>query len=335
MSTRAQTTIVENKNHRLTGDSMSTCRLCDSPLTQTWTSRDAKSSETLTMALCGSCGLVQQAQLPSDDELTIYYSHHYREDYKSTHQPKLKYVYRAGLTAIDRLAFLSRAGLQAADKRLLDIGAGGGEFCYMARQAGFDARGIEPHQGYSGFARDAYGIDIQTCGIADVANRNADVVTLFHVFEHLAHPVSVIRKVWDILSPGGHLVIEVPNIHQADASPHNIYFKAHLFYYSRYSLLTAASVGFDVVRIEDDGNLMVVFKRRDTLADTMQLPTEADVAVTRQRLQEKGWFEYLFEGGGLKKPVSRLRRVVRESRISSPGPRQLLDALWATRSVSN
>ena len=126
---------------------MNSCRLCNSSFIRNWTAKDAKTGDTLMMALCGGCGLVQQSTLPTDEELKIYYSHNYREDYKSTHQPKLKYVYRAGLAAKDRLAFIERAGIQMGARRLLDIGAGGGEFCYLASKAGFAAQGIEPHPG--------------------------------------------------------------------------------------------------------------------------------------------------------------------------------------------
>lgn len=310
---------------------MCACRLCAQEFETTWQVKDAKSGETLKMALCGACGLVQQAELPCDHDLRIYYSHHYREDYKSTHRPKLKYVFRAGRTAVDRLALMASAGVLPKGQRLLDIGAGGGEFCYMARRAGFDAVGVEPHQGYSEFAREAYGIDISTCGVADLAEGKYDVVTMFHVFEHLAHPLEAMRKIWSALSPNGHLVIEVPNIHQADASPHNIYFKAHLFYYSRFSLIAAVSQYFTPGYVEDRGNLTVVFRRRDVPIAEIQLPSPDDVARTRQRLREKGWSEYLLAGGGLAKPFVRLGKIVTEARLKPEPPRDVLDRLWTTR----
>ena len=308
-----------------------TCRLCNSAFAETWTAKDAKSGDPLNMALCQGCGLVQQVSLPSDEELKIYYSHHYREDYKSTHKPKLKYVHRAGNVAKDRLGFMERAGIHATDKRLLDIGAGGGEFCYMAEKAGFSVRGIEPHHGYSAFARDNYDVAVETNGIADLKAQEADVVTLFHVFEHLAHPDAVIEKVWSVLADHGHLVIEVPNIHQADASPHNIYFKAHLFYYSRFSLMAAASRYFELICLEDGGNLMMAFRKRTHPLAQAVLPTAAQVATTRMRLAKKGWLEYLFIGGGLAKPVKRVAKVFEEALLKHRTPRETLDAAGMSR----
>ncbi len=308
---------------------MTTCRLCNAAFSQTWTVKDAKSSERLEMALCGGCGLVQQVSLPSDAELKIYYSHNYREDYKSTHKPKLKYVHRAGHVAKDRLGFIARAGITATGKRLLDVGAGGGEFCYIASKAGFSVSGIEPHHGYSEFARENYDVAIETAGIADLKAKQADVVTLFHVFEHLAHPQEVITKIWSVLPDDGHLIIEVPNIHQSDASPHNIYFKAHLFYYSRFSLMAAAGQYFEPIRLEDSGNLMVAFKKRSQPLNQQVLPAEAELAVTRKRLSQKGWMEYLFSGGGLAKPFKRVAKVIEEAQLKKQSPRATLDTAWA------
>lgn len=304
------------------------CRLCSRDSSFSWSVRDAKNAETLTMLMCGTCTLVQQADLPTDDELRIYYSHNYREDYKATHKPKPKYVHRAGLAAIDRLERMKKAGIEAG-RTLLDIGAGGGEFVYMAQQAGFLSQGVEPHQGYSEFARDEYGVKIDTCQISDLGNQRFEVVTLFHVLEHLTNPLQVMAKIHDLLVDGGHLIVEVPNITQNDASPHNIYFKAHLFYYSRPSLITAASQYFDPIYVEDVGNLFVVFKRKVNAAVDLSMPSNVDVQQVSRRLKEKGWGEYLLEGGGLTKVFKRIPKALSERKVKTMEPRSILNQIHA------
>lgn len=309
---------------------MHKCRLCSRESSFSWSVRDAKSAETLTMLMCGTCALVQQADLPTDEELRIYYSHNYREDYKATHKPKPKYVHRAGLAAVDRLERMKKAGLESG-RTLLDIGAGGGEFVYMAQQAGFLSQGVEPHQGYSEFARDEYGVRIDTCQISDLGYQKFEVVTLFHVLEHLASPQQVMEKIHALLEDGGHLVVEVPNITQNDASPHNIYFKAHLFYYSGPSLITAASQYFDPIYAEDVGNLFMVFKRKDNAEVGLSMPSDADVQMVARRLEEKGWGEYLLEGGGLTKVFKRIPKALRERAVKAMEPRSILDQIHAQR----
>lgn len=306
----------------------SCCRLCEAPLTNTWQTRDVKSLKPLGIGFCESCGLVQQSQLPTDEDLRIYYAHNYWEDNKSNHQPREKDVLRSGLTAVDRLQFMQRARVKGASAlKLLDIGAGGGEFCFVAKQFGFDAMGLEPHRGYAEFARDSYGIQVDTLTIDDVAPQAYDVVTMFHVLEHLAHPRLVMQKAWQALRDNGVLIIEVPNIHQADASPHNIFFKAHLFYYSRHSLTAAASPYFDVLHIEDDHNLFAAFRKKPIVERVVTLPSAAQIQQTRQRMRRKGWLEYLTMGGGWIKPFRRIGKLIQEARVKGIQPVQILSSV--------
>ena len=304
------------------------CRLCDCTDSSTDIKRDAKSGESLSISVCSGCGLVQQTSMPSDEDLRIYYSHNYRKDYKKTYYPKAKYVRRAGIAALDRLRFMKGLVDPADSPKLLDIGAGGGEFVYMASRAGFEASGIEPNEGYSEFAKEEYGKDIRTMGIDDLESSSVDVVTLFHVFEHLAHPLSAMAKISSSIKDGGLLFVEVPNILQADASPHNIYFKAHLFYYSRPTLEAAADRWFETVSVDDTGNLRMLFRKRETEKPRSALPQSA-AAETRQRLSEKGWVEYLFEGGGFLKPFGKLKRSIEERSVRDRKPREILDGLFA------
>lgn len=304
----------------------SSCQLCQSANLSHFVKKDAKSQTLLGMTSCLKCSLIQQKDIPSDEELKIYYSHNYRQDYKSTYSPKSKYVQRAGQAAIDRIKFLEKH-IKINNQVLIDIGAGGGEFVYMAQQSGFNSSGIEPNVGYSSFSKEQYGVDVKTAMLADVANSSADVLTLFHVFEHMARPHDVMKKLYQSIRDNGYLFIEVPNILQSDASPHNIYFKAHLFYYSRYTLTGIASQYFDVVHIEDEGNLRILFRKKSDSSETISLPNTEELQSTQQRLNKKGWFEYLFVAGGFIKPILRIERIVSECFIANKKPREILDKL--------
>lgn len=299
------------------------CRLCGSPLSTLASERDAKTGAALAVFFCDCCGLVQQSPIPTDHDLRIYYSHHYRADYKNTYSPRPKYVYRAGRAARDRIAFLTEYlgtdYIGVRELSLLDIGAGGGEVVFAATQMGFHAKGIEPNEGYSAFARNNYGIEVSTAHLDDVSNEQFSVITMFHVLEHMPSPQKVFRKLHELLRPDGTLVIEVPNIEQPDASPANIFFKAHLYYYSASTLIYAASEAFEPVLVEHTGNLRAIFKRRPALVSAPK-PTAQDVHRTRQRLREKGWHEYIFKGGGWRRPFERMANRVREATQASNTP---------------
>lgn len=303
------------------------CGLCGSNKNKIFNQRDSKSFENLKIAICLNCSLVQQENLPNDEELKIYYSHNYREDYKKTYTPKLKHIRRAGLAAKSRISFIKNNIKNISNMKLLDVGAGGGEFVYLASKNGFDAQGIEPNVGYSSFARDEYGVNIKTLTLNELKADTVNIITLFHVFEHMANPQKVIEKLSCILKKDGYLLIEVPNIFQQDASPHNIFFKAHLFYYSKYTLISAASKFFDVVQIDDKGNLKILFKKKNNSTRSINLTSKIALDETLNRLNQKGWLEYLTKGGGLLKPFKKIKQKYYESLIRNLTPKQLLDSL--------
>ena len=308
------------------------CRLCNAHRAHSILVRDAKAGGPLPIAFCERCALVQQAALPDPESLRDYYAHSYRQDYKGVHTPKLKHVHRAGLTALSRLAFLRESGMLSPGMRLLDIGAGGGEFVYLARRAGFAAEGIEPHVGYSEFAGAEYGVQISTMALDELDCASTEVVTLFHVFEHLADPLAAMRRIHEVLVADGLLFIEVPNILQPDASPHNIWFKAHLFYYSRHTLAAAASRWFAPILTNDRGNLRVLFRKRAVPLDLPLFPTRDEVEHNWRRMVDKGWREYLLSGSALTKPWRRVCQMMTEHRLAG-SPRSLLDALFSAQSV--
>lgn len=303
------------------------CGLCGSNKNKIFNQRDSKSFENLKIAICLNCSLVQQENLPNDEALKIYYSHNYREDYKKTYTPKLKHIRRAGLAAKSRISFIKNNIKNISNMKLLDVGAGGGEFVYLASKNGFDAQGIEPNVGYSSFARNEYGVNIKTLTLNELKADTVNIITLFHVFEHMANPQKVIEKLSCILKKDGYLLIEVPNIFQQDASPHNIFFKAHLFYYSKYTLISAASKFFDVVQIDDKGNLKILFKKKNNSTRSIKLTSKIALDETLNRLNQKGWLEYLTKGGGLLKPFKKIKQKYYESLIRNLTPKQLLDSL--------
>jgi SAM-dependent methyltransferase len=214
--------------------------------------------------------------------------------------------------------------------QLLDVGAGGGEFLYLADRVGFNVLGIEPNEGYSEFARESYGVRVETSMLDYVDEASTDLVTLFHVLEHMSDPTAAIQRIWRVLRPGGSLFVEVPNILQCDASPSNIYFKAHLHYFSRHTLQAISSRFFQTKIITDTGNLRALLARRDEPLGYPELPSELDRVHTNKRLASKGWIEYLTIGGGAVKSFRKLRNMLLERRLTG-SPKDLLNTIFDDR----
>ena len=115
---------------------------------------------------------------------------------------------------------LDWVGRHAHGGLLVDIGGGTGELAAVANERGFRAALIEPSEWAAGQAR-ALGVrrilgDVGDWG-AHCPDERADVVTLFHVIEHVHDARDFLAGVRGILRPGGELFIEVPNFAAEDA----------------------------------------------------------------------------------------------------------------------
>ena len=113
--------------YQFTGELIA-CPLCNSTDQKT-VSKQGRDGP-LTTVICNDCGLVFSNPMPTQTELDTFYRSRYRAEYKGTIRPKLKHAYRNGLRAISRFERITALGYQPG-RRLLDIGAGSGEFLYL------------------------------------------------------------------------------------------------------------------------------------------------------------------------------------------------------------
>ncbi|WP_411275230.1 class I SAM-dependent methyltransferase, partial [Daejeonella sp.] len=97
---------------------------------------------------------------------------------------------------------------------MLDFGSGKGLFLHFAAIKGLNVKGIESSQPRADYARKYFNLDINTEYYTSgaVFNTPFDVITMFHVLEHLTAPAELLNSlVMSNLKPGGLLVAEVPN----------------------------------------------------------------------------------------------------------------------------
>jgi SAM-dependent methyltransferase len=99
-------------------------------------------------------------------------------------------------------------------RRVLDVGCGRGDTLAWLQRWGADVYGTQISRAAAQVARDLVGPDRIFVGeLADAAYPDAsfDCVTLWHVLEHVATPLPLLREIGRILRPGGFVYIEVPN----------------------------------------------------------------------------------------------------------------------------
>lgn len=96
---------------------------------------------------------------------------------------------------------------------LLDIGCGNGDFLVKARDAGWEAIGVDFDSAAVEAARKKdLQVYVGSIEIFDGKSEVFDAITLNHVIEHFSDPVSIMASVGRLLKPGGQLFITTPNI---------------------------------------------------------------------------------------------------------------------------
>jgi SAM-dependent methyltransferase len=142
-----------------------------------------------------------------------------------------------------RIDALLQLQLRSSTTSVLDFGSGRGEFVNAAKANGFAVSAFEINR--SDFSSLNYsGIELFST-YEDIPKENFDLVTLFHVIEHVSNPREILSQCYSILKGGGKLIIETPNSRDALVSRFKIpqyldwtYWSHHPMLYSANSLVT-------------------------------------------------------------------------------------------------
>lgn len=217
--------------------------------------------------LCSGCGLVYQSPRMTAVESESFYQQEYRQLYQGSEGPSPKDLVAQRGRAESLLAFTTKKLNQV--ERLLDIGCSAGLLLQRFQQAySCRAIGVEPGRAYLDYARaqglEVYesletlrqhivgaGLDIkQTNGRDRQTRPYFDLISMAHVLEHLPDPVGyliALRQDW--LQPGGHLLIEVPNLYA-----HDCFEVAHTMAFSTHTLLeTVRCAGYEPLEVQQHG----------------------------------------------------------------------------------
>ena len=126
------------------------------------------------------------------------------------------------------------------DKSVLDVGAGTGDFLALATKCGWEASGVEPNELARLKAQDK-GVTLIEYLDAVPSSQKFEVITLWHVLEHLPDLESQIAKLVGLLTNTGTLIVAVPNFKSYDANYYKEYWAAfdvprHRWHFSQKSV---------------------------------------------------------------------------------------------------
>ena len=134
---------------------------------------------------------------------------------------------------------LKLVGQHSTAKKLLDVGAGTGDFLVVAKSQGWTVIGVEPNVKAKQKAAEK-GIGLNG-SLEELEGDNFDVITLWHVLEHLPNLNDQITRLNNLLAENGTLIIAVPNYKSFDANYYKNYWAAfdvprHLWHFSKTSI---------------------------------------------------------------------------------------------------
>ncbi len=130
------------------------------------------------------------------------------------------------------------------NKSVLDFGCGNGGFLLNAKEVARSVAGIEPENCLKTYFR-TEGLEVFS-SIEDAAD-SFDVITMFHVLEHIPDPRTILKKLCEKLNDGGQLIVEVPNaddallkLYQCEPFSNFTYWSCHLFLFTPSTLTALA-----------------------------------------------------------------------------------------------
>ncbi len=159
---------------------------------------------------CSGCGVVFLFPLPSESQLASFYD----EAYYGEERRKFLSPVEIGIAALSSLKWSRLQSLLSRGDRMLDIGCGRGALLRFARNAGFEAYGIERPSPVGHAVPGVLYKSLPECNFPD---NHFQLVVLWHVLEHLSNPVATLQEIHRILKPGGWLSLAVPNYGGAQA----------------------------------------------------------------------------------------------------------------------
>lgn len=176
---------------------------------------------------------------PEPENLASYYESDTYISHTDAKKSLVDKIYQAvkGFSLKRKLALIN--AFPTSEKTVLDIGAGTGDFLVAAKKHGWNVEGVEPNTNARTKAKEKE-VALHS-NLDELSSGNFEVITLWHVLEHLPDLENQIKSIVSLLDVNGTLVIAVPNFKSYDAKHYNQYWAAydvprHLWHFSKNAI---------------------------------------------------------------------------------------------------
>lgn len=191
---------------------------------------------------CEDCKLLFTNPCPAPDKIGNYYK---SEDYLS-HNEEKKSLFAKIYNKVKKINIKNKFKIAVSNQQsaisILDIGCGVGDFLLYAKEMGCNVTGIEPSEDARKIAEKKLECKISSPEeLQNIPDNSFDIITMWHVLEHVADLKTEIHHLQRILKKDGRLVLALPNYKSYDAEYYKDKWAAydvprHLSHFSQTSI---------------------------------------------------------------------------------------------------
>lgn len=198
------------------------------------------SGELFQIVKCEKCDFFFTNPRPKDKSLDKYYL---SENYMS-HTNSKKGLFENLYQIVRKYSIKKKYKLISSiikNGEILDIGCGTGEFLNKCKSKKWKTKGIEPSDIARKKAQENYNLDIKKSTDLSKINNQFDIITMWHVLEHVPNLNESINQFHQILKKNGKIIVAVPNLESYDCSYYKKYWAGydlpiHLYHFSKKSI---------------------------------------------------------------------------------------------------
>ena len=197
------------------------------------------SHETFDLRLCSSCTLVITTPRPDSNKLGDYYKSEEYISHSGKSSGGLGFLYKiARSISLNWKKSLIEKFHQKGS--ILDFGCGTGEFIHCMKQSAWKVNGLEVSDAARKKAEELNDQKISQ-SLEEIYKESFEVVTAWHVLEHVSDLVSTLNQLKGLLKKNGTIFIAVPNYQSPDGEKYKEYWAGydvprHLWHFSKQSM---------------------------------------------------------------------------------------------------
>ncbi len=187
------------------------------------------SDEKFTIKNCNSCGFKITENIEDEESIGSYYQSEEYISHSNTSKGMVNMVYhRVRNYMLGQKSKLVETVSGMQNGKILDIGTGTGFFLNEMRKNNWQVAGTEKSPGARKFAKTEFNLDVnETEDLFQFENNSFNVITLWHVLEHIHRLSENMEAIVRLLKDDGKLIIAVPNHESYDAKHYEEFWAAY------------------------------------------------------------------------------------------------------------